>query len=71
MQKNRGDPRSNQEGYMDLTPYQAIHNLEDFEEGYERFRKILKIIFTLCSLADFKVGERIVLIDKRTGKTWR
>ena len=56
---------------MDLTPYQAIHNLEDFEEGYERFRKILKIIFTLCSLADFKVGERIVLIDKRTGKTWR
>lgn len=71
MQRHREDPKRNYEGYADPTPYQAIKNLEKFEEGYERFRKVLRIIFTACELAGFEVDGRIVLVDKKTGKVWR
>ena len=45
---------------------------QPFEDlGEARFRKLLSTIFYLCDLAGFKIEERIVLTDKRTGKTWR
>lgn len=37
----------------------------------ERFHKLLHTIFYICKLADFEIEGRIVLIDRRTGKTWR
>ena len=40
-----------------------------FEE--ERFRKLLRTIFYICDLAGFKIEDRIVLVDKRTGRVWK
>lgn len=45
---------------------------EHFEDlGEERLRKLLRTIFYICDLAGFRVEERIVLKDKRTGKVWK
>ena len=62
------DPRKNSEGYLDMTSYEAIRNIEDDDE---RFHKLLWIIREICSLAGFRIEGRIVLTDKSTGKTWR
>lgn len=67
MGENR-DPRRNASGCLDLTAYQAIKNVE---EETERFNKLLRTIFSICELAEFHVEERIVLRDERTGKVWR
>lgn len=57
----------NGSGCKDLTAYEAIRNVE----SEDRFNKLLKTIFNVCELAGFRVEERIVLKDKRTGKVWR
>ena len=62
------DPKKNSEGYLDLTAYHAIKNIEQEEA---RFNKLLYTLFYLCELAGFQIEGRIVLIDKRTGKVWR
>ncbi len=61
------DPRYNGEGYLDLTAYEALRNIEDDA----RFQKLLHTIFYLCELAGFQIEGRIVLRDKRTGKVWK
>ena len=70
--------RKNAEGYDDPSVYNAIKNVENvtekekpYDEGYERFRKLLKMIFEVCELADFHVEERMVLRDRRSGKVWK
>lgn len=70
MEKEK-DLRRNEEHYLDPTPYEAFQNLEKFEIGYERFRRVLHIIFQVCALAGFEIEGRIVLIDKKTGRVWR
>lgn len=60
--------KKNAEGYSDPTAYEAIKNIEEEEA---RFHKLLNTIFYLCDLAGFRLEERLVLTDKRTGKTWR
>ena len=62
------DLRKNASGCNDPTAYEVLKNLEDEEE---RFHKLLHTIFYICKLADFEIEGRIVLIDRRTGKTWR
>ena len=57
----------NGEGYPDPTAAHALHNIE----REERFNKLLHTIFCLCELADFEVANRIVLVDKKTGKVWK
>lgn len=64
----KDDLRRNAEGYLDLTAYEAMRNIERDED---RFHKLLDTIFTLCELSDFHIEERIVIKDKRTGKVWR
>lgn len=61
------DPKRNSEGYLDLTAYEALRNVEE----EERFHKLLHTIFYLCELAGFQIEGRIVLRDKRTGKVWK
>lgn len=61
------NPR-NSEGYSDPTAYQAMKNIDQEEE---RFHKLLYAIFDICSLADFEIEGRIVLIDKKSGRVWR
>lgn len=62
------NPRRNSEGYIDLTPFEAIRNIDQEDE---RFHKLLHTLFYICELANFEVGERIVLIDKKSGRIWR
>lgn len=62
------DNRRNFEGYLDPTAHEAIQNITREDE---RFHKLLYAIFNICELADFKIEGRIVLVDKKTGKTWR
>lgn len=63
------DLGKNAEGYPDPTACQAIRNIE--REDEERFHKLLKTIFNICELSGFRVDERIVLRDLKTGKVWR
>ena len=72
--------KRNKEGYPDPTAYKAIKNIEEAEkkankildkEETERFHKVLDTIYNICALSDFHIGERIVLIDKRTGRIWK
>jgi hypothetical protein len=57
----------NGSGCKDLTAYEAIQNIED----ETRVNKLLATIFNICELAGFRVENRIVLKDKRSGKVWR
>jgi hypothetical protein len=43
----------------------------DIDEDEQRFQKVLHTIFNVCSLADFRIEGRVVLVDKKTGKVWR
>lgn len=56
------------EGYPDPTAGEAIRKIEDADA---RFHKLLSTIFNLVDLAGFRLGERIVLVDKDSGLTWR
>ena len=67
---NDSDLRRNGSGYNDPTAYQAIKNVEK-DEDYERFRKLLEAIFTICELSGFHIEGRLAIKDKRTGKIWR
>ena len=42
---------------------------KEFEDT--RHKRLLKSIFVLCDLAGFKIENRVVLRDKKTGKVWR
>ena len=65
------DPRRNGSGYMDMTAFKAIENVEREAESEERFKKLLNTIFYICELAGFHIEGRIVIKDKKTGKVWR
>lgn len=65
---DRNNPRRNSEGYMDTTSYLAIRNIENDDE---RFHKLLRTLKDTCDSAGFEIEGRIVLTDKKTGKTWR
>lgn len=69
-----GDPRRNAEGYLDLTAYEALKNIEKSkhaDDEYVRFQTLLHTIFRLCKIAGFQIEGRIVLRDKRSGRVWR
>ena len=57
----------NHEGYHDPTASEAIRNVE----SEQRVKKLLKMIFELCELSDFRLEGRITLVDKRTNKVWK
>lgn len=58
----------NPSGCKDLTPYEAIRNVEKEEK---RVKKVITTILNICDLAGFRLEGRIVLKDNRTGKVWR
>ena len=65
------DPRRKSSGYMDLTAFEAIKNIEREADAEDRFKKLLNTIFSICDLAGFRIEGRIVLQDEKTGKVWR
>lgn len=40
-------------------------------EEHDRFNELLNTIFYICDLAGFRVDNRIVLEDVRTGRIWK
>lgn len=65
------NPKKNPEGYTDLTPYQAIKNIDNEEyKAYKTFDTILHV----ARLAGFHIDEEsvIILCDKfgRTFNGW-
>lgn len=49
----------------------ALEAVQKVDSEYERFRKLLNLIFTLCDLSGFSLRGRITLVDKRTGRVWK
>lgn len=62
------DLKKNASGCNDLTAYEAIKNIDEEDD---RFHKLLNTLFYICKIGDFEIEGRIVLKDKKTGKTWR
>ncbi|MCD8119731.1 MAG: hypothetical protein LUE29_09700 [Lachnospiraceae bacterium] len=58
----------NGSGYYDPTAFEVMKTSAEEEE---RFHKLLCTIKYICNLADFDIDERIILTDRRTGRTWR
>lgn len=52
----------------DPTGFEAMKNIT---EESKRFYKLLYTIYYLCELAGFDIGERIILVDMKTGKVWK
>lgn len=75
---NKDNPVKNEEGYMDLTRYDAVENIDREQKEREREKheaarvtKLVHTVFYICNIAGFDVAERIVLRDKKTGRIWR
>lgn len=60
--------KRNGEGYSDPTAYVAYRSIDREER---RFRKLLKMIFSLCEIAGFELVGRITLKDKHSGRVWK
>lgn len=67
----KNDPRLNASGYMDMTAYEAIRNVDREAESEARLKKLLSTIFYICDLAGFHIEGRLTIKDKKTGKIWR
>lgn len=74
--------KHNGSGYLDMTGYTAIKNIEGVRDrgsyldqrinsDYERFHKLLGCILRICELSDFRLDGRIEVTDLRSGKHWR
>ena len=62
--------KRNRSGYMDPTAFAAIVRA-DKEAERVRFQKMLHEIQRLCEENEFSLGNRIVLVDQRTGRVWK
>ena len=70
MNDRANNPKKNAEGYSDMTPHNAVKNVERQNERM-RVSKLVRTIFYICNLAGFEVVNRIELKDRKTGKIWR
>lgn len=64
--------RTNAEGYLDPTAYEAIKNVDrELDKDDLRFHQLLNTLFSICELADYRIEGRITLRDKKTGKVYK
>ncbi len=68
IQGNKNEHGRNSSGYSDPTMTEAV---DKATKNRKRKEKLVKTIYYICEMAGFEVGERIVLVDKTTGKIWR
>lgn len=63
----------NSEHYPDPTAGQALKNIREDEkrEALERIKPMMKVMHELANAFGFEIAERIVLIDKRTGRVYK
>lgn len=60
--------KRNGSGYIDPT---AAEGITKADADYERFRKLLNLIFKICELSGFHLEGRLTVRDEKTGKIWR
>lgn len=65
---NKSDASKNTSGYSDPTAAEAITHAD---EAYDRFNKLLGIIFKLCEISGFHLESKIIVRDNKTGKILR
>lgn len=65
---NKNDVKKNASGYSDPTAAEAITHAD---EAYDRFNKLLGIIFKLCEISGFHLESKIIVRDNKTGKILR
>lgn len=71
------DPKKNEEGYSDTTPWRAEKRMErdreraEFLEERDRMSKLMKAIFCMCEAAGFRVVGRVVVENVKSGRIWR
>ena len=65
---NKSDVKKNASGYSDPTAAEAITHAD---ETYDRFNKLLGIIFKLCEISGFHLESKIIVRDNKTGKILR
>ena len=65
---NKNDVKKNASGYSDPTATEAITHAD---EAYDRFNKLLGIIFKLCEISGFHLESKIIVRDNKTGKILR
>ena len=61
----------NKEGYTDIPAYTTVKKCTEEDIEKNRFHKLLSTIFYICDMAGFKLESRLVLTDRRTGKTFK
>ena len=59
----------NAEHYCDPTSGQALDNI--MQERHEKVKKLICELRRLAELSGFSIVERVVLMDKITGKIYR
>jgi hypothetical protein len=62
--------RCNGEGYADPTAYEAIKRTDHDDPERARFLRVVGCILRICELAGYRLEEKLVLRDQRTGKVW-
>ena len=65
---NKNNVSKNASGYSDPTASEAITHAD---EAYDRFNKLLGIIFKLCEISGFHLESKIIVRDNKTGKILR
>ena len=65
---NKNDVSKNTSGYFDPT---AAETITHADEAYDRFKKLLGIIFKLCEISGFQLESEIIVRDNKTGKILR
>ena len=60
--------RTNGEGYDDSTAYAALRKIQKEEQ---RIREIVNALHRVANIAGFKIDNRIILTDIKTGKTYK
>ena len=69
---NRDNPRNNSEGYADPTAYEGTKNIireENIQQ--KRITELMNVLRYIIDKAGFEMKNRIILVDKKTGKEFR
>lgn len=69
---NRDNPRNNSEGYPDPTAFEGTKNIIKEENlQQKRVTELVNVIKYIIDKAGFEMKNRIILVDKKTGKEFR
>ena len=69
---NRKNPRCNNEGYADPTPYEALRNIDKANEALDdKVNFLFKVIRFIASEAGFDILNRIEVQDRHSGKIFK